>query len=93
MCSQGTSAFSWDRSPKKNDRGQQQALYQIGLPEIVLATSPSLEKTFKELNSNSVLNPTKPFVDHTLEDAIKKARENFAALISIKDSCTLKNPT
>ena len=66
---------------------------QTGLPEIVQATSPSMEKTFEDLNSNSVLNPTKPSSDHTLEDAIKKACENFAALNSIKNSCTLKSPT
>ena len=28
--------------------------------------------------------------DQSLEEAIKKARENFAALSSIKDSCNIK---
>ena len=54
---------------------------------------PSIEKTFEELNSNSVLNPVRPSADHTLEDAVKKAHENFAALNLIKDLCTLKSPT
>ena len=70
MCGQDISAFSWDRSSKKDDRGQQKALYQTGLPEIVQATSPSMEKTFKDLNKKSVLNPTKPSGDHTLDNEI-----------------------
>ena len=48
--------------------------------------SPSMEKTFKDLNNNSILNHQN--AEHNLEDAIKKACKNFAALASIKDSCT-----
>ena len=52
-----------------------------------------MDKTFEDLNNNSVLNPTTQPNDHSLEEAIKKAHENFAALTSIKDSRTIKSPT
>ena len=90
MCSQDTNAFSWDRFQKKSDNGQQRASYQSGTPESVKDSSQSMEKTLEDLNKNSIPNPTAHPGDHTLEDAIKKARENFAALSSIKDSCKTK---
>ena len=68
MCGQDTSVFSWDRSLKKSDNGQQQASYQTGLPEIVQATSPSMEKTFEDLNNNNIFNPYSS--EHNLEEAI-----------------------
>merc|ERR1712240_814574 len=46
------------------------------------AASPSMEKAFEDLNNNSILNHQN--AEHNLEDAIKKALENFAALASIK---------
>ena len=75
-----------------SDKGQK-ASYQAGPPESVQTSSPSMEKMFKDLNNNSVLNPTTHFSDHSLEEAIKKVREYFAALTSIKDSRTIKSPT
>ena len=48
--------------------------------------TPSMEKAFEDLNNNSILNNQN--AEHNLEDAIKKARENFAALASIKDART-----
>ena len=48
--------------------------------------SPSMEKAFEDLNNNSILNHQN--AEHNLEDAIKKARENFAALASIQDART-----
>ena len=52
-----------------------------------------MEKPFEDLNNNSILNPTTQPNDHSLEEAIKKAHENFAALTSIKDSYTIKLAT
>ena len=46
----------------------------------------SMEKAFEDLNNSSILNHQN--AEHNLEDAIKKARENFAALASIKDART-----
>ena len=46
--------------------------------------SPSMEKAFEDLNNNSILNHQD--AENNLEDAISKARENFAALASIKDT-------
>ena len=45
-----------------------------------------MEKAFDDLNNNSILNHQ--HVEHNLEEAIKKARENFAGLTSIKDART-----
>ena len=92
MCSQDISAFSWNRSSKDSDKDQK-ASYQAGPPESVQTSFPSMDKTFEDLNNNSVLNPTTQPNDHSLEEAIKKAHENFAALTSIKDSRTIKSPT
>ena len=79
MCGQDTSAFSWDRFQKKSDNGQH-ASYKSGPPESVQVSSLSIEKTLEDLNKNSILNPTAHTGDHSLEEAIKKAHENFAAL-------------
>ena len=92
MCSQDTSAFSWNCSLNDSDNGQK-ASYQAGPPESVQTSSPSMEKTLEDLNNNNVLNPTTYSTDQSLEEAIKKARENFATLTSIKDSRTVKLPT
>ena len=46
--------------------------------------TPSMEKAYEDLNNNSILNSQNP--EHNLDDAIKKARENFAALTSMKDA-------
>ena len=48
--------------------------------------TPSMEKAFEDLNNNSILNNQN--AEHNLEDAIKKAHENFAALATIKDART-----
>ena len=50
------------------------------------SASPSMEKAFEDLNNNSILNHQN--AEHNLEDAIRKARENFAALTSVKDAHT-----
>ena len=44
-----------------------------------------MKKALEDLNKNSILNPTTNNGDHTLEEAIKKASENFAVPTSIKD--------
>ena len=47
------------------------------------AASLSMEKVFNDLNNNSILN--QQHTENNLEEAIKKAIENFAALPSIRD--------
>ena len=89
MCSQDVSAFSWICSSKDSDNGHAVS-YKAGPPENV-RTSPSMEKTFEDLNNNSVLNLQSS--EHNFEEAIKKACENFAAITSIRDSRTIKTPT
>ena len=49
--------------------------------------TPSMEKAYEDLNNNSILNAQGQ--QHNLDDAIKKARENFAALTSLKDARAL----
>ena len=46
--------------------------------------TPSMEKAYEDLNNNSILNSQNQ--EHNLDDAIKKACENFAALTSMKDA-------
>ena len=77
MCGQDVSAFNWI-CPNKDNNNTHKASYKVGPPE----------KTFDDLNNNSILNPQPS--EHNLEEAIKKAHENFAALTSIKDSRTVK---
>ena len=89
MCGQDISAFSWIRSSKDSDNGHTVS-YKAGPPDNV-KTSPSMEKKFVDLSNSSILNPHSS--EHNLEEAIKKARENFAALTSIRDSRTIKSPT
>ena len=50
----------------------------------VPTATPSMEKAYEDLNNNSILNSQNQ--EHSLDDAIKKARENFAALTSMKDA-------
>ena len=47
----------------------------------------SMEIAYEDLNNNSILNT--PGQQHNLDDAIKKAHENFAALTSLKDARAL----
>ena len=46
--------------------------------------TPSMEKAYKDLNNNSILNTQGQ--QHNLDDAIRKARNNFAALTWLKDA-------
>ena len=46
--------------------------------------TPSMEKAYEDLNNNSILNAQGQ--QHNLDDAIRKARDNFAALTSLKDA-------
>lgn len=92
-CGQDTGSFNLDRSPKKVDGGHGRVTYNTGLPEVVQSTSPSMERTFEELNSDNNLNPVRPTVNLTVEEAVKKARENFSAIDSMKKLCVFKPPS
>ena len=79
MCGYDMSNFS--KEPKDNDSDDSKDNKHNGP-----TASPSMEKAFEDLNNNSILNHQN--TEHNLEDAIKKACENFAALASIKDART-----
>ena len=49
--------------------------------------TPSMEKAYEDLNNNSILNTQGQ--QHNLDDAIKKACENFATLTLLKDARAL----
>ena len=44
---------------------------------------PSMEKTFEDINNSGILNPSS---DQALEEAMKKAKENYATLSAIKQN-------
>ena len=77
MCGHNMPNFSED--PKDSDPDSS----KDGKHEGPMA-SLSTEKAFEDLNNNSIINHQD--ADSNLEDAIRKARENFAALASIKDT-------
>ena len=90
---QDTGSFNLDHSPKKVDGGHGRVTYNTGLPEVMQSTSPSMERTFEELNSDNNLNLVRPTVDLTVKEAVKKFCENFSAIDSIKKSSMFKPPS
>ena len=52
-----------------------------------------MERTFEELNSDNNLNPVRPTVNLTVEEAVKKAHENFSAIDSMKKLRVFKPPS
>ena len=84
MCGHDMSDFEWIGSKKVKDNrpGSSNKDEHPGNP----TATRSMEKAFEDLNNNSILNHQ--HAEHNLEEAIKKARENFAALTSIKDTRT-----
>ena len=80
MCGHDMSNFS-----KKGKDNRPESSSEDEHPENPTA-SPSMEKVFEDLNNNSILNHQN--AEHNLEEAIKKAHENFTALTSIKDTRT-----
>ena len=84
ICGHDVSAFEWIGSKKVKDNGPKNS-NKDEYSETPTA-SPSMEKTLEDLNNNSILNHQ--HAEHNLEEAIKKACKNFAALTSIKDART-----
>ena len=70
---------NFSKKPKDNDSEDSKDNKHDGP-----TATPSMEKAYEDLNNNSILNNQN--TEHNLEDAIKKARENFAALASMKDA-------
>lgn len=82
MCGHNTNIFKVD---SKDDDKQEETSHKQkthGNPE---SSVPSMEKTLEDLNNSSIFNPTSSH-DQPLEDAIKKARENYTTLSSIKQN-------
>lgn len=44
---------------------------------------PSMERTLKDLNNSGIFNPAS---NQAIEEAIKKAKENYATLSTIKQN-------
>ena len=80
MCGHNMSNFSEKGKDKGSDSSNEDKHNENP------TASPSMEKVFEDLNNNSILNHQN--AEHNLEDAIRKARENFAALTSVKDART-----
>ena len=82
MCGHNTNIF---KVGNKDDDKQEETSHKQkthGNPE---PSVPSMEKTLEDLNNSSIFNPTSSH-DQALEDTIKKARENYATLSSIKQN-------
>ena len=77
MCGHDMSSFSDESKDEDSDNPKDNK------HEGPTAT-PSMEKAYEDLNNKSILNSQN--TEHSLDDAIKKARENFAALTSMKDA-------
>ena len=77
MCGHDMSSFS-DESKNKDSDNPKDNKHEGP------TFTPSMEKAYEDLNNNSILNSQN--TEQSLDDAIKKARENFAALTSIKDA-------
>ena len=84
MCGHDMSAFKWISSNKDNGNPPTTSS-DVRHPDTVTA-SPSMEKAFEDLNNNSIFNHQQ--TEHNLEEAIKKARDNFAELTSIRNART-----
>ena len=83
MCGHNTNIFKVD---SKDDSTQEETSHKQkthGNPE---SSVPSMERTLEDINNSSIFNPTTSSHDQALEDAIKKARENYATLSSIKQN-------
>ena len=80
MCGHDMSNFSKKDKHKRSDSSSKDKNHENP------TASPSMEKAFEDLNNNSILNQQN--AEHNLEEAIKKACDNFAALTSIKDART-----
>ena len=80
-----------DRLQKKNDSVQENTSYKPSSPGNVQSSVPSMEKTFEDLNNSNIFNPTTSSSDQALEDAINKARENYATNSSIKQNTNSTN--
>ena len=70
MCSHKTNSKN-DNSDDTTYKGNQES------------SIPSIEKTFKDINNSGIFNPSS---DQALEEAMKKAKENYATLSTIKQT-------
>ena len=77
MCGHDMTNFA-DKSKDKDSDESKDVKHDVP------TATPSMEKAYEDLNNNSILNSQNQ--EHNLDDAIKKARENFAALTSMKDA-------
>ena len=84
MCGNIVRALEWINSKKVKDNNPK--VSNEDERSDTPTASPLMEKAFENLNNNSILNHQ--HAEHNLEEAIKKACKNLAALTSIKDACT-----
>ena len=84
MCGHDVSAFEWIGSKKVKDNNPK--VSNEDEHSDTPTASPLMEKALDYLNNNSILNHQ--HAEQNLKEAIKKARENFAGLTSIKDART-----
>ena len=71
MCGHKTNSKNNDNSDDTTYKGNQES------------SIPSMEKTFEDINNSGIFNPSS---DQALEEAMKKAKENYATLSTIKQN-------
>ena len=71
MCSHKTNSKNNDNSDDTMYKGNQES------------SIPSMEKTFEDINNSGILNPSS---NQALEEAMKKAKENYATVSAIKQN-------
>ena len=82
MCGHKTNIFKIDT---KDDDTEEDILHKQKTHGDQEPSIPSMERTLEDLNNSSIFNPTSSH-DQALEEAIKKPRENYATLSSIKQN-------
>ena len=91
MCGQNTNIFKVNSIQKRDDSIEEETSYKQSPHGYLESSVPSMEKTLEDLNNSSIFNPTTSSHDQALEDAIKKARENYSTLSSIKQNTNPQN--
>ena len=68
---------------KNNDDTDDDTMYKEKVNGNQDSSIPSMERTLEDLNNSSIFNPAS---DQAIEEAIKKAKENYTTLYSIKQN-------
>ena len=67
----------------KNNDNTDDTMYKEKIIGNQESSIPSMERTHKDINNSGIFNPTS---DQAIEEAMKKAKENYATLSTIKQN-------